>query len=130
MTFQPPHFTVWTEIPVTDLDRSIAFYDAVLQTSLTKEQMGPDLTAVFRTSDHPNGVAGHLYTGKPASDGAGPTVHLASPGRLEDTMERVSSAGGSVVSEPIALPDGRFFYATDIDGNSIGFFEASSAAAA
>ena len=38
-------------------------------------------------------------------------------------MERVKQAGGTVVSPIIQIPPGRFFYATDPDGNSIGLFE-------
>ena len=123
MTFQPTNFTVWTEIPVSDLDRGMAFYGAVLKTELSRAQMGPNETATFQTADENSGVAGHLYEGKPATNGNGPTIHLACPAPLEDTMERVAKAGGKVVSEPIQIPPGRFAYAIDPDGNSIGFFE-------
>ena len=124
MTFQPQNFTVWAEIPTSDLDKAMAFYNAVLQVELMREQMGPDVTAVFKTKDYPNGVAGHVYKGKPAKDGSGPTIHLASPGKLEDTLDRVRCSGGLVVSEPIEIPAGRFAYCLDPDGNSIGLFEA------
>ena len=70
------------------------------------------------------GVAGHLYPGKPAPEGTGSTVHFAVPDSLEKTLERVGSAGGKVVSDPIAIPVGRFAYALDPDGNSLGIFEA------
>lgn len=33
-------------------------------------------------------------------------------------------AGGAVVSAEIAIPAGRFFYATDPDGNPLSFFKA------
>ena len=58
------------------------------------------------------GVGGHLYPGKPAANGEGPTIHLVAEGRLEDTMDRVKDAGGQVVSPPITIPPGRFFYAS------------------
>ncbi len=29
MTYAPEHFTVWAEIPVTDMEKSMAFYTAV-----------------------------------------------------------------------------------------------------
>ena len=41
---------------------------------------------------------------------------------LEAVMDRVPAAGGEVVSPVIDIPAGRFFYATDPDGNSVGFF--------
>ena len=123
MTYRPDNFTVWTEIPVTDLGAAVAFYNAVTDAGLEIDDNGPNPMAMFRPKDPSGGVAGHLYPGKPAADGSGPTVHLAAPGRLEDTLERVRKAGGQVVSEPIALPVGRFAYIRDPDGNSIGVFE-------
>jgi len=124
MTYQPQHTTVWAEIPVTDLDRAMAFYAGVTQVDLVKDtDMGPEPIAVFQPSDMKNGVAGHIYKGRPAADGAGPTVHLAASGRLEDTLERVKQAGGTVISDIIAIPAGRFAYCLDPDGNSVSFFE-------
>ena len=119
---EPVDAVVWSEIPVTDLDRAKTFYAEVLQAALTDQDNGPNPMAVFPHAGD-TGVAGHLYPGKPAPEGCGSTVHLAAPGALEGTMERVRAAGGRVVSEAIPLPAGRFFYALDPDGNSIGFFE-------
>lgn len=121
MTHSPEHFTVWAEIPVTDIDRAIAFYNTVFDTEMKKDETGPNPMAMFPTST-PGGVAGHLYPGKPSADGSGPTVHLASPDKLEDALERVTAAGGQVLSEPITIPAGRFAYCQDPDGNSIGLF--------
>lgn len=121
MSFKPEHFTVWTEIPVADLDRAVTFYDSVFKTSLTREEAGPNPVAMFPTST-PGGIAGHLYPGKPAPDGAGPTVHLACPDSLEETMERLQQAGGEVLSDVITIPAGRFVYCLDSEGNSIGLF--------
>jgi len=122
MSFKPDHFTVWMEIPVTDLDRAVTYYNAVLDAGLVRDDSGPNPMATF-VAGNPQGVAGHLYPGKPAAKGTGSTIHLACPGKLEDTLARVTKAGGEVVSDPIALPVGRFAYTLDPDGNSIGFFE-------
>ena len=112
----------WTEIPVTDMDRARAFYADVLQAELTIEEGGPNPMAMLPYAGGV-GVSGHLYPGKPAPEGSGSTVHLAVPEAIERTMERVRTAGGQVVSEAITISAGRFFYALDPDGNSIGFFE-------
>ena len=117
-----PNAVVWAEIPVADLGRAKAFYAAVLQQELTEQDGGPNPMVTFATEPD-GGVAGHLYPGSPAPAGTGNTVHFAAPGALEATMERVRSAGGQVVGEPIAIPAGRFCYALDPDGNSVGFFE-------
>lgn len=124
MKYVPKDAVVWAEIPVTDLDRAMAFYSETTGMGLKKEtEMGPNPIAIFTNEDPMAGVAGHLYPGKPAEGGAGPTVHLASPGKLEDTIERVKGAGGSEISPIVAIPSGRFFYCQDPDGNSVGFFE-------
>lgn len=123
MSFTPDNFVVWAEIPSTDLPRAVEFYNAVIDAALTIDETGPNPMAMFKPTDMKTGVAGHIYPGKPARDGSGPTVHLVTPDTLEATMERVTKAGGKVLSDPISIPFGRFFYALDLDGNSIGFFE-------
>ncbi|PYG34385.1 VOC family protein [Pelagimonas varians] len=123
MTYEPENFLVWGELPVTDMTRAIAFYQAVTEANLTVDNNGPNPMAVFLPKNPKQGVALNLYPGTPAPKGSGPTLHLSAPRSLENTMQRVRDAGGEVVSEPISLPAGRFFYALDLDGNSVGFFE-------
>ena len=126
MTYAPKNFIVWSEIPVTDLEAGMAFYSKVTGAALTAStDMGPQPIAVFPTQDPMAGVAGHLYVGKPARAGEGPTIHLAAEGQLEDVIDRVGAAGGTVVSEIMAIPAGRFVYCKDPFGNSVGFFEAT-----
>ena len=124
MTSQPT--VVWSEIPVTDLNKAMEFYADVFGWTLSVDDTGPNPMANF-TSDL-NSVAGHLYPGKPAVDGNGPTLHLAVPGTLEDAINRCTAAGGKVVSPAITIPPGRFAYALDPDGNSLGLFEQHKAA--
>lgn len=121
MTFNPANSVAWTEIPVTDIDRGIAFYSRVFDYALTKDETGPNPMAMFPVK--PGSISGHLYPGKPATPGTGPTIHLNVPDGLEATAERFQKAGGTIVSDPIAIPPGRFQYGTDPDGNSIGLFE-------
>ena len=127
MSHQPQNFTVWTEIPVTNLDAAMTYYGAVLDAEFVMDDSGPNPTAMFKIAD-PNmvGVSGHLYEGTPAAKGEGPTVHLSVPGKLEDALERTKAAGGTVLSEPVQIPPGRFAYTQDPDGNSIGLFEVTA----
>lgn len=120
-TFVPDNAAVWFEIPVTDMDRAKAFYGAVLQNTLTDEKDGPNPMAMFAAANQ-SAVSGHVYPGKPAPEGVGPTVHLAVAAPLEEAMERVTANGGSVVSPVIEIPAGRFAYCLDPDGNSFGLF--------
>lgn len=118
-------YAIWTEIPVTDMEKSMAFYNDVFGWSLTLDTSGPNPMAMF--GDQKGVCGGHLYPGKPAAAGEGNTIHLAVPGKLEDTMARCDTAGGKVISPIIEIPPGRFAYALDPDGNSIGLFEAKAA---
>jgi predicted enzyme related to lactoylglutathione lyase len=118
---RPEHAVVWFEIPVTDLAKSKTFYETVLADEMTDQEMGPNMSVVFPKSQE-SSIAGHLYVGKPAANGTGNTIHLASPTPLEATLERVKSAGGKVVSDIVVIPDGRFAYCLDLDGNSFGLF--------
>ncbi len=111
---------VWTEIPVTHMDKAEAFYKTVFGWTMTRDTSGPNPMTNF--SDDMQATGGHLYPGKPGA-GVGPTIHLAVPDALEPAMERCTNAGGAVVGPIITIPPGRFAYATDLDGNSIGLFE-------
>lgn len=123
MPDMPANTVVWSEIPVRDLDRGIAFYGALLQSDLKRDDSGPNPMADLANPE--SGVAGHLYPGKPAAPGTGPTIHLNVPDTLEAAAERCWKAGGTVKSDPIAIPAGRFQYIEDPDGNSIGLFQPS-----
>ena len=111
---------VWGEIPVTDLEKSVAFYSEVFGYQMTIDTSGPNPMAVLGSGM--NTAGGHLYPGKPASDG-GSTIHLGLPDALEAGIARCTKAGGEVIGAPITIPAGRFAYAKDLDGNSIGLFE-------
>ncbi len=113
----------WGEIPVTDMDKAVAFYNDVFGYQMKIDNSGPNPMAVLGSLENVAGA--HLYPGKPAADG-GNTIHLAIEDALENGMERVKQAGGEVLSPPIDVPDGRFFCAKDLDGNSIGLFEATA----
>jgi predicted enzyme related to lactoylglutathione lyase len=128
MPYTPDNPVVWSELPVTDMTAAMKFYSSVFDYEMTLDESGPNPMSILPAKGGPDGgVAGHLYPGTPAAPGAGPTIHLAVPGKLEDAMERCRKAGGTVRSDPIPLPMGRFAYATDPDGNSIGLFEAPAA---
>ena len=60
MSFTPENFTVWAEIPVTDLDRAMTFYNSVFDTELKKVDCEENEFAMFPTPNDA-GIAGHLY---------------------------------------------------------------------
>lgn len=120
MSFKPTHFACWFEIPVTDLERSIAFYAAVFDMDLSVRTDGPHPMVDFPTAG-PDGVSGHLYPGTPSEHG--PTIHLVVPDTLSATKARLIAAGGRIEGPDITIPPGTFCYARDPDGTSLGLFE-------
>lgn len=123
MTPYPTHAVIWAEIPVTDMQRSTQFYQTLTGQDLMLDETGPNPIMMFAVTDLKTGVSGHLYPGKPARPGEGPTVHLVMPDQVEAAMARCTAAGGTVVSPIVEIPPGRFAYAQDPDGNSISLFE-------
>ncbi|WP_044043130.1 VOC family protein [Octadecabacter antarcticus] len=122
MTDRPT--VIWTEIPVTDLDAAKKFYSEVFGWTMVRDESGPN--PIENYSNNFSGVGGHLYSGKPG-DGNGPTLHLALPDKIEAGAARAVIAGATLLGPVIDIPPGRFQYATDPDGNSIGLFEPKAA---
>lgn len=122
MSFKPKSAVVWAEIPVRDLKKAMAFYSKVFDYEMKIEEAGPNPVA-FLPYDGGDGTAGHLYPGKPAAKGSGPTLHLAVPDTVEAARERLIAAGGASDGPIIPMEFGRWCYATDPDGNSLGLFQ-------
>lgn len=122
MSEAPQSAVVWIEVPVSDLEKSARFYQEATGYALKRNDDGPQPTYLFAYDSSGTGTGGSIYEGKPATKGTGHTVHLAVSGTVEEAMERVRQAGGQVVSDVIDLPDGRFAYCLDLDGNSFGVF--------
>ena len=124
MSYTPKNALVWCEIPVVDLKKAMAFYSVAFDYEMTLNSEGVNPVAYFPISG-PGASAGHLYEGKPASNGSGPSVYLSIEGKLEDAADRVVEAGGKVNDTAIQIPQGRFLYINDPDGNSVAMFEAA-----
>lgn len=119
-----PKTICWFELPVSDLEAAETFYKNVFGYETRRNNDGPNPIVDLGSSED---ISGHLYPGKPAENGNGPTIHLVLPGDLEDGIAACQKAGGKVISPAIEIPPGRFAYALDPDGNSIGLFEPNAA---
>jgi len=114
---------VWFDMPVTDLDRSIRFYEAVLGAAPHREQVSGFSFAVLPHEE--GGVSGCLT---PAGDGGsqnrpsdhGPLLYFNCQGRLEDAIAAVVPNGGKVLQpkHPIG-PYGFRALVLDSEGNRI-----------
>jgi len=114
----------WFEIPVSDMPRAQAFYEAVLQTTMQRENFaGPNMQMmVFKEDGHR--AKGALMAGNPALQvgGSGTLVYLHAGPSLDEALDRVVGAGGQVAMTKVALPDGVGYMAhmLDVDGNRVG----------
>ena len=113
----------WFEIPVLDIDRAQAFYEAMLGQPLRREPMGPQTLAVL-PYDAANGVGGALLhsPAMPQTSAQGTLVYLNAGPLLEATVARALAAGARISTPRVDLPEGMgsFVHVIDSEGNRIG----------
>jgi predicted enzyme related to lactoylglutathione lyase len=110
----------WFEIPTTNLDRAVRFYETVLGVRLKLETFGGIPQAMFLGDK--DGVSGALIQDprrKPAADGT--LVYLDARKDLDGCIERVTRAGGRVVLPKTDIGDPGFIAIfADPEGNTVG----------
>ncbi len=119
---------VWADIPVTDLDRAMRFYSAVLQRPfVTMEGMdgvalpGPDEGEDPSGQDMP--VAFDLVRRQevtPSHEGC--TIYLETGGDAQGMLQRAADAGGQILSPAAFMGEmvGTIGFFQDSEGNRIG----------
>jgi predicted enzyme related to lactoylglutathione lyase len=121
---------VWADIPVTDLDRAMKFYGAVLQREFTKPE-GMDGVALEAqpadfdpsTMEPPFPVGFDLLVvqdRKPSADGC--TIYLNGSGDPDGILQRAADAGGKILQPMADMGEmiGSLGYFEDSEGNRIG----------
>ena len=118
----------WFEIPVTNMERAMTFYETVLEQKLERHQMGPLDMAWFpyTTDQNASGAGGSLVHNEefyqPSDKGT--LVYLNAPsGDLTNELSRVVAAGGKVVVPKTAISEDHGFMGVFIDteGNRVAF---------
>ncbi len=104
------HSMDYIEFTVSDLPQAKEFFSAAFGWEFT------DYAPVYAGIKGPRREVGGLTVGEVKS--GGPLVVLFSED-LEDTLERVKSAGGKIVKEPFDFPGGRRFHFQDPSGNEL-----------
>ena len=112
----------WFEIPVRDIERAQAFYEAIFDAPMRRERMGAHTLAVFPYDEE--SVGGCLISGGevPAPSNQGTLVYLNAGPSLDAVLARVEAAGGRISQPRVALPGdlGCFAHLTDPEGNRVG----------
>ena len=115
----------WFEIPATDLNRAALFYETIFNISLQPMDLDNIRMRMFPLTDNMTGVGGAVVDSggfhKPSLTD-GPLIYLNGNPDLQKILDRVDSAGGSVMVPKTAISPEYGFMAVIIDteGNRIG----------
>ena len=112
---------VWFELPVSDLERAKAFYEAIFVTELQTHQNFPGIAMFPKTDDSTlTGALAHDPDVKPSTEGA--IVYLNCDGQLDAVLSRAQKAGAQLLQEVAQLPGNMGWVAQfrDLDGNRVG----------
>lgn len=112
----------WFEIPTSDMDRAVAFYEATIGVDLTRAVFGGQPHAVFPIAREDQGRTGAIVTAPHLTPGAGGVViYLEAPDGVEASLARARDAGAAVVVPHTAIGDnGWIAVIRDLDGNHVG----------
>jgi predicted enzyme related to lactoylglutathione lyase len=114
----------WTDIPVTNFDRAVKFYSAVLGQKVPKMSEGG---AEYGLLPHEEQSASGCLCVSADSAGlenkpsqSGPLIYLSVAGRLDDAVKAVRANGGKVLQEKQQIgPHGFRAVIVDSEGNRI-----------
>ncbi len=115
----------WFEIPATDLNRATLFYETIFNISLQHMDLDNIRMRMFPLIDNMTGVGGAVVDSggfhKPSLTD-GPLIYLNGNPDLQKILDKVDSAGGSVMVPKTAISPEYGFMAVIIDteGNRIG----------
>jgi predicted enzyme related to lactoylglutathione lyase len=127
MAEQQQSAVAWFEIPCADLDRARTFYETILGVTMTKIDPGTpnDAKCIFPAPQ--GGAAGALVKRPTQRPGVpGTLMYLSCDGHLDEVIDRVDAAGGSIVTQRTPVPSGfgSFACLKDTEGNHVGLHTA------
>ncbi|WP_276502456.1 VOC family protein [Terrimonas pollutisoli] len=115
----------WFEIPSTNLERATKFYEAIFSISLIPMDLPNIKMRMFPIDDPLTGIGGAVVDSggfhKPsASDG--PLIYLNGNPDVQNVLDKVEAAGGSIVVPKTEISPEYGFMAVivDTEGNRIG----------
>lgn len=115
----------WFEIPATDLNRATSFYETIFNIKLQPMDMDNIRMRMFPLNDTQTGVGGAVVESggfhKPSLT-EGPLIYLNGNPDLQTILDKVDSAGGSIMvpKTPISPEYGFMAVIIDTEGNRIG----------
>lgn len=109
----------WFEIPATDMERALKFYNTILGTQMTTMEMSGLTMAIFPSEDGVGGAIVHGQGYAPSAEGA--VVYLNGGDNLSTVLDKVEDAGGEVIMPKTGIGENGFIaYLADTEGNKVG----------
>jgi predicted enzyme related to lactoylglutathione lyase len=121
----------WTDIPVTNLDRAIKFYSAVLGRGVSKQSFDQFQYGLLPHEEQ--NASGCLCAGsdsmgvsnKPSQNG--PLIYLSVEGRLDDAIQAVEPNGGKLLQSKEQIGEHGFrALILDSEGNRIALHSSAA----
>lgn len=111
----------WFEIPVSDMDRAVKFYENVLGIELSLNDMGPNQMAWFPWEQGAAGSAGTLIRGEGYTPSAeGTVVYLSAQPDLQPYLDRIEPNGGKILVPKMGIGEFGFIAQfIDTEGNRV-----------
>lgn len=94
--------TNWFEIPSTDFQRAVKFYETVFETKLRVEEFGDGPLGIFAGPEGGVGCVTRNDGHRPAENG--PLLYLDAPAGMDNVLARVEAAGGRIALKKTMLP--------------------------
>lgn len=112
----------WIDIPVTNLDRAIDFYTAVLNSPVQKiSEHGFEFGLLPHTQDNVSGCLCVMSNRKPSQDG--PLVYLNVDGTLDESIEAAQKKGAKILEAKNQIgPYGHRAIILDTEGNAVALY--------
>ena len=116
----------WFEIPVNDMGRAKAFYEAIFQFEVTLTEMGNAQMGFFPFKENGLGATGTLIKQEsyvPSYDG---TMVYFSVKEINDVIPRIAANGGKVINEKFSIGDHGFCaHFEDSEGNRVALHQSA-----
>ena len=110
----------WVEIPTTDFERGVKFYQGLLGVELKPEVCEQEKMACF-----PTGEGAIIHSSGFEPSGQGVVVSFNSGEKLDDTLQKVEEMGGKIIRAKTKIEaEGMGYFAlfSDSEGNRIGLY--------
>lgn len=116
------HMFCWIDIPVVHLERAIAFYTALLDTTIEKiSEHGFEFGLFPHTENDVAGCLCLMEDRKPSQNG--PLVYLNVEGRLDKAIEAAQKNGGEIIKPKEQIgPYGHRAVILDTEGNALALY--------